>query len=242
MLPCCVQLVLQILYCFISRFWETALFQVVFSPSSSVWNPRCVVRLGDLIGFLQISATLRRRGCSQLRKGRNCMKSSVPRQWWINSLLQPISSLGGSGPSGKDIATKVRPRGRTRSQPNAVVGLVCWRTCWGTRTRQWGVSSGKVRPKPSSWEGPESWYSSFTRPHYSEIHRLACGGPRGTFPVHWRQLIQQAQVRLSEPCVRGSLKLLHNSYLFPQEVAGLQDKFTDDASYEVTWKELPAIP
>ena len=41
-------------------------------------------------------------------------------------------------------------------------------------------------------------------------------------------------------CVRGSLKLLHNSYLFLQEVAGLQDKFTDDASYEGTWKELLA--
>ena len=65
-----------------------------------------------------------------------------------------------------------------------------------------------------------------------------------TFPVNWRQLIECAQVRLSEPCVRGSLKLLHNSCLFLQEVAGLQDRFTDDAFFEVRWKELlaSAIP
>ena len=93
-------------------------------------------------------------------------------------------------------------------------------------------------------EGPESWYTSFTRTQFSEIHRLACGGPRATFPIHWRQLIEYAQVRLSEPCIRGSLKLLHNSNLFLQEVAGLQDKFTDDALYGSTWKELlaSAIP
>ena len=38
-----------------------------------------------------------------------------------------------------------------------------------------------------------------------------------------------AHSRLSEPCVRGF-----------QEVAGIQDKFTDDALYDVTWKELLA--
>ena len=59
-----------------------------------------------------------------------------------------------------------------------------------------------------------------------------------TFPVHSKQLVENAQVRLSEPFVRGSLKLLHNSYLFMQEVAGIQDKFTDDALYEETRKEL----
>ena len=65
-----------------------------------------------------------------------------------------------------------------------------------------------------------------------------------TFTVHWRQLIEYAQVRLSDPCVRGSLKLLHNSYLFLQEVGGLEEKLADDALYEVTWKELlaSAIP
>ena len=40
------------------------------------------------------------------------------------------------------------------------------------------------------------------------------------FPVHWRQLTEYLQVRYSEPCVRGSLKLVHSSYIFLQEVAG----------------------
>ena len=52
-----------------------------------------------------------------------------------------------------------------------------------------------------------------------------------TFPVHWSQLIEYAQVRLSEPCVRGSLKLLHNSFLFLQGVAGLHEKLSDDAFF-----------
>ena len=41
------------------------------------------------------------------------------------------------------------------------------------------------------------------------------------FPVHWRQLTEYLQVRYSEPCVRGSLKLVHSSYIFLQEVAGV---------------------
>ena len=35
-----------------------------------------------------------------------------------------------------------------------------------------------------------------------------------SFPVHWRQLTEYLQVRYSEPCVRGSLKLVHSSYVF----------------------------
>ena len=49
------------------------------------------------------------------------------------------------------------------------------------------------------------------------------------FPNHWRQLIEYLQVRYSEPCVRGSLKLVHSSYIFLQEVAGIEDKLTDTA-------------
>ena len=59
-----------------------------------------------------------------------------------------------------------------------------------------------------------------------------------TFPVHWRQLTQYLQVRYSEPCVRGSLKLVHSSYTFLQEVAGVEDKLTDSAMYAVSLKEL----
>ena len=66
------------------------------------------------------------------------------------------------------------------------------------------------------------------------------------FPVHWRQLTEylQLQVRYSEPCVRGSLKLVHSSYIFLQEVAGIEDKLTDSSMYVVALKELmsQAIP
>ena len=61
-----------------------------------------------------------------------------------------------------------------------------------------------------------------------------------TFPVHWRQLVEYMQVRLSEPCVRGSLKLIHLSYIFMQEVAGIDDKITDSALYDVMKRELLA--
>ena len=59
-----------------------------------------------------------------------------------------------------------------------------------------------------------------------------------SFPVHWRQLTEYLQVRYSEPSVRGSLKLVHSSYIFLQEVAGIEDKLTDSAMYAVSLKEL----
>ena len=59
-----------------------------------------------------------------------------------------------------------------------------------------------------------------------------------SFPVHWWQLTEYLQVRYSEPCVRGSLKLVHSSYIFLQEVAGVEVKLTDSAMYAVSLKEL----
>ena len=61
-----------------------------------------------------------------------------------------------------------------------------------------------------------------------------------SFPNHWRQLTDYLQVRYSEPCVRGALKLVHSSYIFLQEVAGIEDKLTDTALYSVSLKELMA--
>ena len=40
--------------------------------------------------------------------------------------------------------------------------------------------------------------------------------------------------------MRGSLKLIHLSYILMQEVAGIDDKFTDSALYDVTKRELLA--
>ena len=59
-----------------------------------------------------------------------------------------------------------------------------------------------------------------------------------SFPVHWRLLTEYLQVRYSEPCVRGPLKLVHSSYIFLQEVAGIEVKLTDSAMYAVSLKEL----
>ena len=61
------------------------------------------------------------------------------------------------------------------------------------------------------------------------------------FPLHRKHLIEYFQVRLSKRCVRGSLKLLHTSFILLQEVAGIQDRFTDDALYDVT-SALPGKP
>ena len=60
------------------------------------------------------------------------------------------------------------------------------------------------------------------------------------YPVHWKQLVEYLQVRLSEPCVRGALKATHRSYLFLQEAAGVSEKLTDSALYDVSKEELLA--
>ena len=44
------------------------------------------------------------------------------------------------------------------------------------------------------------------------------------FPVHWKQLVEYLQVRLSELCVRGALKATHRSFLFLQEAARVSEK------------------
>ena len=61
------------------------------------------------------------------------------------------------------------------------------------------------------------------------------------FPSNWRQLIEYLQVRRSEPCVRGALKLIHSSFVFLEEVTGIEDKLTDAALYVVSKKEIMAL-
>ena len=76
----------------------------------------------------------------------------------------------------------------------------------------------------------------------SELHKKFLGGLQQpiTYPVHWRQLVEYLQVRLSEPCVRGALKATHRSFLFLQEAAGVSEKLTDSASYDVPKKLMAA--
>ena len=77
-----------------------------------------------------------------------------------------------------------------------------------------GLRAGTLRSRVRSIKKFLEWLSA--------AHKIA-------FPVHWQQLIEFLQVRLSEPCVRGSLKAAHRSFLFLQESAGIGDKLTDSA-------------
>ena len=86
-----------------------------------------------------------------------------------------------------------------------------------------GLRAGTLRSRVRSIRKFLEWLSV--------AHKIA-------FPVHWQQHIEFLQVRLSEPCVRGSLKSAHRSFLFLQESAGIGDKFTDSALYDVARKEL----
>ena len=86
-----------------------------------------------------------------------------------------------------------------------------------------GLRAGTLRSRVRSIRKFLEWLSV--------AHKIA-------FPVHWQQLVEFLQVRLSEPCVRGSLQPAHRSFLFLQESAGISDKFTDSALYDVTRKEL----
>ena len=49
-------------------------------------------------------------------------------------------------------------------------------------------------------------------------------------------MIEYLQVRLSEPCVRGALNATHRSYIFLQEAAGVSEKLTGSALYDVSKK------
>ena len=106
-----------------------------------------------------------------------------------------------------------------------------------------------IRENPSNVQllggGSSRWHSQVKGTVCAKVS--GAGWPRpmeSIFPVHWRQLTEYLQVRYSEPCVRGSLKLVHSSYVFLQEVAGMEDRLTDSSMYAVALKELmsQAIP
>ena len=77
-----------------------------------------------------------------------------------------------------------------------------------------GLRAGTLRSRVRSIKKFLEWLSV--------AHKIA-------FLVHWQQFVEFLQVRLSEPCVRGSLKSAHRSLLFLQESAGISDKLTDSA-------------
>ena len=86
-----------------------------------------------------------------------------------------------------------------------------------------GLRAGTLRSRVRSIRKFFEWLST--------AHKIA-------FPVHCQQFVEFLQVRLSEPCVRGSLKSAHRSFLFLQESAGISDKFTGSALFDVARKEL----
>ena len=60
------------------------------------------------------------------------------------------------------------------------------------------------------------------------------------YPDNYLRLIEYMQVRHSEPCPRGSLKLVHVAFVFMEELAGVRERFTDVPLYASARKELMA--
>ena len=190
-----------------------------FSLSSFPWNARCVAHRNDVFEWLRISLTLKRRGCLQLRssgKQREKLNStSVVDQLVVAADIKPRrfrtkwQKFCYEGPTARqDSASAERSR-----WVNLLTDLLR-----NTDTTMGAPTPGKSDQLPVCGRGPESWYSTFTCTQHPEVPHMAYGRSWVTFPVHWRQLTEYAQVRLSEPCVRYSLKLLNNSFLFQQEV------------------------
>ena len=61
-----------------------------------------------------------------------------------------------------------------------------------------------------------------------------------SFPSEVFHLTEFLQTRHSEPCNRGSLKVAHNSFIFLEETAGVEQKLTQQALYGTMYKELLA--
>ena len=60
------------------------------------------------------------------------------------------------------------------------------------------------------------------------------------YPSSHLQLIEYMQIRHSEPCPRGSLKLTHVAFVFLEELSGVREKFTEVPLYLSAKKELMA--
>ena len=82
--------------------------------------------------------------------------------------------------------------------------------------------------------GTLSSFTSADEPNMSWLAR-SCSQHHGS-----NTLMEYLQVRFSEPCVRGSLKLVHSSFVFLHEVAGVRDRLTDAALCDVSKKDLLA--
>ena len=128
---------------------------------------------------------------------------------------------------------------KTQSRQSVLVGSLCLLTYSETLQLRWAVCSERAQPNSQLLGGGRRAGTLRSRVRVIQkflgwlalAHNLV-------YPTHWKQLIEYMQVRLSEPCVRGSLKLIHLSYVFMQEVACVDDKLTDSALYDVTKKEL----
>ena len=141
---------------------------------------------------------------------------------------------GGSAQSKRDLL-----HAKTRNSQTEIDGFNSSRICSGQRTPHRGKL---IRESPSNVQLLGGGRRAGTlRSRVRSVQKflgwlIASHGI--SFPVHWRQLTEYLQVRYSEPCVRGALKLVRSSYIFLQEVAGFEDKLTDSAMYAVSLKEL----
>ena len=59
------------------------------------------------------------------------------------------------------------------------------------------------------------------------------------YPASFMHLVEFLQVRHSEPCARGAIRLTHVAFVFMEELAGVSEKFSSDPMYAIK-KELMA--
>ena len=106
----------------------------------------CIIPGGFLAEFLSLESTMRRSSERRFRITANLSDAEAARLLAAEKRKELHEKLGSSSVLDQLVvaphikppqfrtkwqkhSTKVRPRGRTRSQPNAVVGLICWRMC-----------------------------------------------------------------------------------------------------------------
>ena len=135
--------------------------------------------------------------------------------------------------------------GRTARKDAEASGRIRWITLLADLLKNTGTPMGRlIQESPSNIQLLSSGLragtlSSRVRAAQKFLAWLATAH-NVAFPIHWKQLIEYLQVRLSEPCVRGALEATHRSFLFLQEAVEASEKLTDSAFFDVSKKELLA--
>ena len=153
-----------------------------------------------------------------------------------------LASLDRSGPLQVQMAATV-PSARLHAEDNPSQEMA-WhegRTLEGTKTP---MGERLVSFGPGSLPfgcGSQSIHPQVASQGSQEIPHLACARSRDiAFPREVHQMTEYLQARHSEPCCRGALKNMHNTFTFLEEAAAVEDRLTRRALYGTVYKELLA--